>query len=299
MKTLLTVAVLLPAISLYATDSLIGPSPLQFSESDYQEIQQKAKAEGKLFFLHFTADHVDNCEWMNEHTFTNKQLTNYLSRSYLAAEVDIEKPEGARLQYQFEINLLPTTLVFSSKAELIGAIEGKQTAKEMIAALRVYDTPEYRIMPAKVKGGIVRPAAYRAVRHKVSRPRLIPDASALANQNHYQPQMEAVQSVTPTTDQEQYPSIYKRPQKVQRPSRPTAFYAVQVGVFSNHQNAFREKVNLERYGTTGHLLPIKSADGRTKYRLCAGTFNEKSDAQLHQNKLSSRYPDSFIKWIQE
>ncbi|MEQ8704359.1 MAG: SPOR domain-containing protein [Phaeodactylibacter sp.] len=299
-QSLLLLTALLPSVCLFAATTTSEPHPFQFTESDYQEVQRIAKAEGKLFFLHFTADHVEQCVWMEKHTFSNQRLSAYINSNYLAAEVDIEKPEGAKLQHQFEINQLPTTLIFSTEGELIGGLTGKQTADEMIASLRNYDTPEYRIMPAKTKGGIARPVAYRAVKHKVSRPRLVPDVSPVAHQGYYPQQVERPKpAAAVTAHREQYPSIYNRPQKVQHSSLPQAFYSVQVGVFSSHQNAFKEKANLARYGTEGHLLPFKGSDGHTKYRLCAGTFNSKAEAEIYQKQVTPRYPDSFVKRVQK
>lgn len=299
MKHLRPLAMLLLAVFLCAAGMPPDPSPLQFTESDYQEVQQKAKTEGKLYLLHFAAEHVESCTWMDEHTFTDQQLSAYLSRSYLSAKINIEKPEGAKLQHQFRINLLPTTLIFSTKGELVGELKGKQTADEMIAALRGYDTPEHRTPPAKVKGGVARPVAYRTVKRKVFRPRLVPDVLVTHRPGGYhQPAQPATATASPR-HQEQYPSIYTRPEHVQKPSQPTAFYSIQVGVFSNYQNAYRAKSNLERYGNEGHLLPSKGSNGRAMYRLCAGTFSNKTEAVHYQRKIAPRYPDSFVKRVQK
>jgi len=301
MKTLLTLAVLLPSFCLSAADSIAEPNPLQFTASDYQEIQQKAKAEGKLFFLHFTAAHVEQCQWMNQYTFSNEQLAAYIEGNYLAAEVDIEQPEGARLQHQFEINQLPTTLIFSTKGELIGGLTGKQTANEMLATLRNYDTPEHRIMPAKAKGGHARPASYKAVDRKISRPRLIPDvvSGSIPDYAHQQsnPAQPPAQAVRPVS--EPYPSIYKHPQTAYKVEKPKSSFALQVGVFSSHQNAYREKGNLERYGAQGHVFLVKGSNGRTVYRLCAINFKTRAEAEQYQKTVAARYPDSFIKKMEE
>jgi cell division septation protein DedD len=302
MKTLLTLAVLLPSLCLCAADTIAEPNPLQFTASDYQVIQQKAKAEGKLFFLHFTAAHVEQCQWMNQYTFSNEQLAAYIEGNYLAAEVDIELPEGARLQHQFEINQLPTTLIFNTKGELIRGLTGKQTANEMLATLRNYDTPEHRIMPAKARGGNVRPAAYRDVDRKISRPRLIPDvvSGSAPNYSHQQSgQIQpSAQAVRPAHS-EPYPSIYKRPQAAYKVTPPKSSFALQVGVFSNYQNAYREKGNLERFGATGHVFPVKGSNGRTVYRLCAVDFNTRAEAEQYQKTVAARYPDSFVKEIEK
>lgn len=294
MKTLLTLAVLLPGLCLSAADSVAKPepSPLQFTASDYQEIPQRAKAEGKLFFLHFTAAHVEQCQWMDKYTFSNEKLAAYIAENYLAVAVDIEQPEGARLQHQFEINQLPTTLIFNTEGAFIGGLTGKQTANEMLATLRSYDTPEHRIMPAKARGGNVRPVAYKAVDRKISRPRLIPDVVSGSAPDYARQQSGQAQST------EQYPSIYNRP-KPHATDRPESSFALQVGVFSNYQNAYREKGNLERYGAPGHVFPVKGADGHIVYRLCAIDFKTRAEAEQYQKTVSARYPDSFVKEMKE
>jgi thioredoxin-related protein len=302
MKILLTLAVLLPGFCLCAADTITGPNnPLQFTASDYLEIQQKAKTEGKLYFLHFTADHVEQCIWMEKHTFSNERLAAYISNNYLAAEVDIEQPEGARLQHQYEINQLPTTLIFSTKGELIGGLTGKQTANEMLATLRNYDTPEYRILPAKAKGGNAWPAAYKAVDRKIFRPRLVPDIASGSAADYSRQQsgltQNQVQAVRPAYT-EHYPSIYTRPQN-HIAARPESSFALQVGVFSNYQNAYREKSNLERYGAQGHVFPVKGSNNRTVYRLCAVNFKTRTEAEQYQKTVAPRYPDSFVKEIEK
>lgn len=303
MKTILTLAVLLSGFCLHAADTIPGPNPLQFTASDYPEIQQKAKAEGKLFFLHFTVAHVEQCKWMDKHTFPDEKLSAYIKDNYLAVEVDIEKPEGAKLQHQFDINQLPTTLIFGTKGELIGGLTGKQTAREMLAVLRSYNTPEHRLLPEKAKGGTVHPVAYRVVDRKISRPRLVPDIPVVSHSANTKVQLVRAQNTSPAVTnpahRAQYPSIYNRPETVREPKRPEAFYTLQIGVFSGYQNAYREKTNLERYGTQSHLFPVKNANGHTHYRLCAGTFKTKPEAERYQATVTSRYPDSFVKKIEK
>ncbi len=306
MKPVLLLATLF--ISGAAQAAVPEDPPVGFTDSSFQEVQQQAEREGKLFFLQFTADKVATCSWMERHTFADASLTDYIADAYLAVRIDVMKPEGAKLQHKYNVNQLPTTLIFSSKGTLLGRLEGKQKADVFLTALKEYDSPENRAQPERTKGGRAIAVAqhhgstgHRTLYGKVSRPRLVPDVNPV-------PPGEASQAYATPTDkprydagrwEQQYTSIYTAPETVEE-SAPSAFYSVQVGVFSKYQNAEAAKRYLERrHRLNGHIIYLRPDDGSKKFRLCAGEFNSREAAAQRQQLLRTDYPDSFVKWVDQ
>lgn len=306
MKPALLLATFLVSAAAQAT--LPVYPPVGFTDSSFQEAQQQAEREGKLFFLQFTAEKVATCNWMERHTFADASLAGYIADAYLAVRIDVMKPEGAKLQHKYSVNQLPTTLIFSSGGELLDRLEGKQRANDLLAALKAYDTPEYRAEPEYTKGGQAiavaqrqGAAAHRAHYGKVSRPRLVPDVDPLpsgkANTSY------GVSANKPRYNsggwEQQYTSIYTAPAAAEEPA-PHAFFSVQVGVFSKFQNAEAAKRYLERrHRLNGHIIYLQPDDGRKRFRLCAGEFSTREEADQRQQLLASDYPDSFVKWIKK
>lgn len=295
-------------ISAAAQATLPEYPPVGFTDSSFEEAQQQAEREGKLFFLQFTAEKVATCDWMERHTFADASLADYIADAYLAVRVDVMKPEGAKLQHKYSVNQLPTTLIFSSRGALLDRLEGKQKANDLLAALKAYDTPEHRVEPEYTKGGraiaVAQRQAYRAQRPvygKVSRPRLVPDVDPVPSGKANPPYGSSANKPRYNSGQweQQYTSIYTAPAAAEEPA-PHAFFSVQVGAFSKFQNAEAAKRYLERrHRLNGHIIYMQSDNGRKRFRLCAGEFGTREEADQRQKLLATDYPDSFVKWVEK
>lgn len=117
-----------------------------FHKGDIEKVKQQAAQEGKLFFVDFYADYCYACKLMDETTFVNNQVKDFVKDRYIPYKVDILMDiDGISLKQQYNITILPTILVFNSSGEVVARYERMLGPVTMIDELKKYDTPINRI----------------------------------------------------------------------------------------------------------------------------------------------------------
>jgi len=117
-----------------------------FHKGDIDKVKLKAAAEGKLFFVDFYADYCYACKLMDETTFVNDQVKDFLKDTYIPYKVDILMDiDGISLKQQYKITVLPTILVFNSSGELVARYERMLGPVSIIEELKKYDTAINRL----------------------------------------------------------------------------------------------------------------------------------------------------------
>lgn len=129
-----------------------NPDETFFHKGDFEQVKAKAAQEGKLFFVDFYADYCYACKLMDETTFVDQKLKAYVKENYIPYKVHILDFDGINLKEQYNINVLPTILVFNSEGKLVGRYESMLGPTRMIEELEKYNLPENRIsdMPNEV-----------------------------------------------------------------------------------------------------------------------------------------------------
>lgn len=121
------------------------PDQTFFFKGDFEGAKQKAAQEGKLFFVDFYADYCYACKLMDETTFRDPSVIAYVKDNYIPFKVDIIDFDGVNLRQQYQINILPTILIFNSKGELVGRYEEMLGTNRIISELKKYDLPANRV----------------------------------------------------------------------------------------------------------------------------------------------------------
>lgn len=92
----------------------IAQNNFKFDESNYQTIIMRSKAEKKPVFLMLYATWCPHCNKMKKDVLTDTLVTNLLSKNYIYAWQDIDKPEGIMLKEKFKITSMPTFIFLDS-----------------------------------------------------------------------------------------------------------------------------------------------------------------------------------------
>ena len=141
--TALLILLLIPLLS-FALNS--PESTTFFHKGDLEKIKTQASNEGKLYFVDFYADYCYACKLMDETTFVDPSLGNYVKNTYIPYKVDVMMDfDGISMKDEYNIKVLPTILVFNSKGDLVGRYESMLGPTRMMKELRKYDIPENRI----------------------------------------------------------------------------------------------------------------------------------------------------------
>jgi cell division septation protein DedD len=115
-----------------------------FFQGSLNEVQRTAALEGKLYFIDFYAAYCLPCKLMDQTTFMDPELGEYIKGNYLPLKLDIKAFDAYEVRNKHEVNLLPTVMIFSSKGELLESYEGSLTASKLREMLEKHNIPQNR-----------------------------------------------------------------------------------------------------------------------------------------------------------
>ena len=125
------VTVILLSLTIMA---FVGPTKVKFLSGDWSAAQQKAKSEQKLYFVDFDASYCASCRNMDESTYQDPGLANFMENNVVALRLDVQDFEGAMWSQNYEVEALPTMLIFNQDGKLVKRLVGYKSAKDLMAA---------------------------------------------------------------------------------------------------------------------------------------------------------------------
>lgn len=239
--------------------------PINWLGPDLERAQQQAQQEDKLFLLYFTADWCLPCQWMQQHTFQDPELLEYLEDHILTVKVDLNQAQAKVLQHQFEVESIPSILVFAPNGKLLDRSIASIDARPLLRWLKKLDKPTNHLSATLPL--IDHQTALDAPQAEIafSRPALIPEEEAPALLTHSSPQEENLPPPLLVLSGEPIASV----QPVFAP-RSGMTYGVQLkNVLVDYPTAIRMVGEIERkYEQSTELKP--NGDGR--FFLVLGKF---------------------------
>jgi len=146
---------LLALTLLFWSHFVCGATPIniQFIENDLEAAMQKAQAENKLIMVDFWASWCTPCKWMDEHTFSNPELSKYLNNSYVSVRIDVDNFDGITYKNQYEIRFLPTLIIMNPDGIVLKKYEETMAPSKLLRILNDYD--ENKVLPTYVNSNVV------------------------------------------------------------------------------------------------------------------------------------------------
>lgn len=117
---------------------------VNFFQGSLNEAQRTAALEGKLYFIDFYAAYCLPCKLMDQTTFMDPELGDYVTANCVPLKLNIDAFDAYEVRTKHEVKLLPTVMIFSSAGELLEAYEGSLTASKLRGMLEKYNIPENR-----------------------------------------------------------------------------------------------------------------------------------------------------------
>ncbi len=135
-------SVLVAALLLGST--ALGAAAAPAPTVSFTSARAKAAREGKVLLVGFTAAWCLPCRVMAETTFADPEVLAYLREHYVSIEIDVENFDGLVIQQQYEVESLPTILIFSSGGEEVDRLTGSVSAEQLLVSLRQNNLPQNR-----------------------------------------------------------------------------------------------------------------------------------------------------------
>ena len=290
---------------------------VKFTNKDWTAAKQQAKDENKLFFVDFDANYCAVCRTMDESTYIDQSLAEYMSANVVAHRLDVQDFDGVMWSQQYEVETLPTMLVFDSKGKLVKRLEGYQSGKDL---LTVFKTAKGTAAPApkptttttttttttSTSGGFkpvttsspkppAKPVDMPTPAPKPTAPKVI-DTSVPTEKPSPRPSKED-ERLTPSNVAPQPHNLvaglglYEFSTK----RRDTKGYAVQLGVFGDYSNLLAEVEKISKKTTAKLLIYLSNNNNKVSYKLLVDGGDTSTSAEAVRSMLKKQGYDGLIK----
>jgi thioredoxin 1 len=265
------VTVILLSLSIMA---FAGPTKVKFLSGDWSAAQQKAKSEQKLYFVDFDASYCASCRNMDESTYQDPGLANFMENNVVALRLDVQDFEGAMWSQNYEVEALPTMLIFNQDGKLVKRLVGYKSAKDLMAAFT-------EVLPKKdsKNEGIIRPADQNS-----NSPKPVADD-----------QKPVLKPVTSNSNSAKTPTatgLYELNVK-----RFTSNgFSIQIGVYNSYEIMLEQAEKLsDRFPDQKILMHVDEMSGQRVFKLLIGNFYDKIQASDFRENLRKSGFDGILK----
>ena len=113
-------------------ESVATDTTMQFREVNYSQIFEIAKQEQKDVLLYFCFYGCGPCKKMENTTFKNKKVIEFIDSNYVSFKVNIGKDYGIEINKNYHIKQFPAFIFLDAEGKLIHKIIGFYEPKEFI-----------------------------------------------------------------------------------------------------------------------------------------------------------------------
>lgn len=264
------VAPLLVLMTAFAPNRLM----VKFEAASWEQSKAKAQSEGKLYFVDFDASYCATCRTMDESTYMDQRLASYIGNHVVAQRVDVQDFDGVMWSQQYEVDALPTLLVFDEQGNLVRRLVGYQSADDLI---KVFSEVRQPVLAAQPINQPATPVARQPVAadEPMAHPVNTPDV-AVSDQ---------------ADKREEGLGLYEI--AVRRQS--SKGHAVQIGVYSSYETVLAQASNLKKRYNQKTIVHIAHLKGDVVYKLLLGEFDSKRAAAAFRNNLRRDNIDGLLK----
>jgi thioredoxin 1 len=287
MRSVIYAAFALPVLLLAM--AFTSATKVTFVSSSWETAQNQAKSESKLFFVDFDASYCASCRNMDESTYQDSRLASFIKDNVVALRLDVQDFDGVMWSQKYEVEALPTMLIFNQEGKLVKRLVGFKSAGQLIQEFQaaknsVNNTPE----PAPRKAP--QPIAE-------DKPIVRPSSRATTSgSGSYNPApfggFGSASAGGPSGK-----GLYEVDVRKLDGSKG---YAVQVGVFSSQESLLDQASKVKKlFPDQPSMIHIDEMRGREVYKLLVGQFTVRSSANAFIRQVKNAGMNGLVKDLSE
>ena len=117
----------------FALGTGAAQAQVKFETKSTDAVREMAIKQGKLVFIDLYASWCPPCRMMERQVFSRKDVGD---QRFVAAKYDTDKATGRELMKKYGSGAIPLYLVFDTRGELLGRIQGAADAETFMDNLR-------------------------------------------------------------------------------------------------------------------------------------------------------------------
>jgi len=262
-----------------------GSTKVAFADLDWTTAKQKATAENKLFFVDFDASYCMTCRNMDKTTFMDNELADYISKNVVALSVDVQDFDGVGLAQEYNVEALPTMLVFDGKGNLQHRFVGYKSAKDLIKTFQETQAKTEPVTNTTPDQPLGYEPANNAKAQKI-------------NANHSLFAKTVTTTNLPQTAEAKIISDLATLFEISVRKQEAKGFSVQVGSFSSYEMVLDQAEMMRELYEQKTIVNVDKSVSPVKYRLLVGNFATRADAQKFQEILKKNKMDGIVKDLQ-
>lgn len=238
---------------------------VKFHELSWEEAKDLSIKERKLFYVDFDASYCAVCRNMDAGTYKSQELSEYMAGNVIAIKLDVQSFDGIMWSQQYEVEALPTMLIFDENGKLVKRLEGYQSYTKLISTFKSLKS--------------LTPTASEPSVPKVVR------TSNNTNPPNTSP------TTPPTASESKGMGLYEfKSAKI-----PAKGFAVQVGLYADYANVLSEIERFKQMTTDRTIVFIENRNGKILFRLMIGVYDSASAAEKMRVALAGRKVEGLVK----
>ena len=120
----------------FALGTGAAQAQVKFETKSTDAVREMAIKQGKLVFIDLYASWCPPCRMMERQVFSRKDVGEVMAQRFVAAKYDTDKTTGRELMKRYGRDAIPLYLVFDTRGELLGRIQGAADAETFMDNLR-------------------------------------------------------------------------------------------------------------------------------------------------------------------
>lgn len=109
---------------------------VRFETASTDAVREMALKANKLVFIDLYASWCPPCRMMERDVFSRKDVGEFMDARFISAKYDTDKALGQDLMKRYGQGAIPLYLVFDTKGELLGRIQGAAAPDEFMKNLQ-------------------------------------------------------------------------------------------------------------------------------------------------------------------